>query len=201
MNGTLSLPMFIRAYKITNDSVSDELKKYWERQNARNLTYPGVVGVQHSTDPMIRKDIKDSLDTDIDPEHTAPEWQEYRAWLNSAMAIYVTEYPYALIGSFKITHPTNIQCYAPTGGYKEFHSERNGRAEPHGSRHLVFMTYLNDISASDAGGTEFFHQGVIVQPQKGLTLIWPSDWTHTHRGIVSPTKEKCIITGWFNFDV
>jgi hypothetical protein len=59
------------------------------------------------------------------------------------------------------------------------------------------MTYLNDVH--DAGGTEFFHQKLTVLPRKGLTLIWPADWTHTHRGIVSPTEEKYVITGWFDF--
>jgi hypothetical protein len=40
---------------------------------------------------------------------------------------------------------------------------------------------------------------VQVQPEKGLTVIWPADWTFTHRGIVSPTQDKWIVTGWFNF--
>ena len=59
------------------------------------------------------------------------------------------------------------------------------------------MTYLNDVT--DGGETEFLHQGLKVQPQKGLTLIWPADWTHTHRGVASPTQEKAIVTGWFNY--
>ena len=29
-----------------------------------------------------------------------------------------------------------------------------------------------------------------AQPRKGLTLIWPVDWTHLHRGIVSPSEES-----------
>jgi hypothetical protein len=56
---------------------------------------------------------------------------------------------------------------------------------------------LNDVH--DAGETEFLLQKVKAKPTKGLSLIWPSDWTHTHRGIVSPTEEKYIITGWFDF--
>ena len=59
------------------------------------------------------------------------------------------------------------------------------------------MTYLNDVT--DAGGTEFFHQDTTVTPRKGLTLIWPSDWTFTHRGVPSPTQEKIVTTGWFNY--
>ena len=61
------------------------------------------------------------------------------------------------------------------------------------------MTYLNDVR--DGGETEFFHQNLRVAARRGLTLIWPADWTHTHRGIVSPTEEKIIVTGWFSFYV
>jgi len=56
---------------------------------------------------------------------------------------------------------------------------------------------LNDVS--NAGETEFLHQELKVKPEKGLTLIWPCDWTYTHRGVPSPTEDKYIITGWFSF--
>ena len=59
------------------------------------------------------------------------------------------------------------------------------------------MTYLNDVD--DGGETEFYYQKLKVKPRKGLTLIWPADWTHTHRGLSSPTQEKYIITGWLNY--
>ena len=49
------------------------------------------------------------------------------------------------------------------------------------------------------GETEFLHQKIKAKPRKGLTLIWPADWTHVHRGIVSASEEKYIITGWFDF--
>lgn len=114
------------------------------------------------------------------------------------MQEYLKELPYAgVYGAFGTTCRTNLQYYPPSGGYKVYHTERTGKGEPEGSRHLVFMTYLNDVT--DAGGTQFYHQNVTVQPVKGLTLIWPADWTHTHRGVASPTQEKAIITGWFNF--
>ena len=59
------------------------------------------------------------------------------------------------------------------------------------------MTYLNDVS--DHGETEWFHQKLKVKPKKGLTVIWPADWTFTHRGISSPTQRKIIVTGWFSY--
>ena len=60
------------------------------------------------------------------------------------------------------------------------------------------MTYLNTVR--EGGSTYFNHYDLEIQPQKGLTLIWPADWTHTHRGLVSQTKEKYIITGWYSFN-
>jgi hypothetical protein len=59
------------------------------------------------------------------------------------------------------------------------------------------MTYLNTVT--DQGGTEFLHQNLTVNAEQGKTLIWPADWTYTHRGVISPTQEKYIITGWFNY--
>ena len=43
---------------------------------------------------------------------------------------------------------------------------------------------------------EFFYQKVKIKPTKGLTLIWPSDFTHTHRGVPATNDTKIIATGW-----
>ena len=75
------------------------------------------------------------------------------------------------------------------------HFERGGYATT--TRMLVWMTYLNDVS--DGGGTHFVYQKHTFEAKKGRTLIWPSDFTHTHAGVVSPTQHKYIITGWMNF--
>ena len=51
-----------------------------------------------------------------------------------------------------------------------------------------------------AGGSTFFtHYDLKVQPKKGLTLIWPSEWTHAHRGDLLKANSKYIITGWMHF--
>jgi hypothetical protein len=59
------------------------------------------------------------------------------------------------------------------------------------------MTYLNDV---DDGGTDFYFQNITIKAEKGLTLIWPVDWTFSHRSQVSYTKEKYVATGWFQFN-
>lgn len=88
-----------------------------------------------------------------------------------------------------------IQKYDLNESYKAWHCERNNLDPMNISRHLVWMMYLNDVS--DQGETEFFYQKLKIKPKAGKVLIWPCDWTHTHRGVASPTQEKYIITGWF----
>jgi len=91
----------------------------------------------------------------------------------------------------------NIQRYYPKEGFFSWHTERGGPYNKESARHLVFMTYLNDVEKG--GETEFYHQNIKVKPEKGLTIIWPADWTHTHRGCVSETDTKYIITGWASY--
>jgi prolyl 4-hydroxylase len=86
----------------------------------------------------------------------------------------------------------NIQKYLPGEGFKNWHCERSQA----NNRCLVFMTYLNDVKD---GGTYFKYQNLLTKAKKGLTLIWPSDFTHTHKGQISKKTTKYIVTGWFNF--
>ena len=84
--------------------------------------------------------------------------------------------------------------YKKNQGYKTWHYENDG-FQNRQKRVLVFMTYLNNV---EDGGTEFHFQNTTTPAKKGLTLIWPAYFTHTHRGQISKTKEKYIITGWYS---
>ena len=90
----------------------------------------------------------------------------------------------------------NIQKYDPGEGFFCWHTERTVPIPETVDRALVFMTYLNDVPN---GGTKFFHQGITTPAKKGLTLIWPVDWTHLHSGQITENSEKYIITGWINY--
>lgn len=113
---------------------------------------------------------------------------------------YIERYVYCdCYSKWAIVDSPNIQHYPPNGGFYQWHTER-GSSTMHNniaSRHLAFMTYLNDVT--DDGETEFYYQKLKIKPELGLTLIWPVDWTFTHRGITSPTQDKMIVTGWFNY--
>jgi hypothetical protein len=124
--------------------------------------------------------------------------KNYFHQLQNIVEIYKKKYPMCnAYAAWEIIETVNIQHYKPNEGYFVWHTERTSTVAPNCNRHLVFMTYLNDVN--DQGETEFYHQELKVKPKKGLTLIWPSDWTHTHRGITSPTEEKYLFTGWYSF--
>jgi len=144
---------------------------------------------------VVDKKIKDSIDCTFSEKELL---DEYYIHLASVLKKYQRSYPLsAYTDNIEILLPPNLQYYPPRGGFKIWHSERLGCVEPGVSRHLAFMTYLNDVT--DKGGTQFYHQRINLRPEKGLTMIWPVDWTHFHRGVTSPTQEKYIVTGWYNF--
>jgi hypothetical protein len=185
---------FIETDYIKNHSICDKLVATFERSNEKTVGRASINGAP--MEPVL--DIKDSLELSITDYSKYPEIIEYIQCLDKSVRNYIEKYNFCnWYSPWNITEPINIQYYKPGGGYKAWHTERTSSDPVNSSRHLVFMTYLNDVT--DAGETEFYYQNLKIQPRKGLTVIWPADWTHTHRGIPSPTQEKYIITGWLNY--
>jgi hypothetical protein len=87
----------------------------------------------------------------------------------------------------------NIQKYNPGEGFFPFHCENSGSGIG-ALRVLAWMAYLNDVPD---GGTEFLYQDHIETAEQGKLMIWPAYWTHTHKGQISNTTTKYILTGWF----
>jgi len=140
--------------------------------------------------------IKKSIDLPIYPTELKNECvKDYVLHLGKCLKNYIKLYPFLeSYNYFGLLEPLNIQYYPPGGGFYNWHCERQSHMTQ--SRVLVFMTYLNDV---EKGGTDFHYQKITSPAKKGLTLIWPSDFTHTHKGQINKDKEKYIITGWFNF--
>ena len=136
----------------------------------------------------VSENIKDSFDFYVDKK----ELSTYYEFLRKEILTYAGYFIYSE-NNLDIAEPMIIQKYPIGGGYKLWHCERNHPINYH--RQLSFMTYLNTVLD---GGTEFVYQNKVVQAVKSKTLIWPADWTHTHRSQISSTTEKYIVTGWIN---
>jgi len=144
--------------------------------------------------------VKESTDLSltIDDSLDFPVVAEYVEQLQKCVEKYIEKYPSCdMYAPWRLLRPLNIQWYKPGQAYHAWHTERCSGNPITVTRHLVFMTYLNNVT--DGGGTEWLNQKLTVNAEIGKTVIWPADWTFTHRGIPSPTQEKYIITGWFNY--
>lgn len=86
------------------------------------------------------------------------------------------------------------------GGYHRWHCEAGYDPGDHSAiwrRALAWMLYLNDVD--DGGETEFVYQHLRVKPKRGLLVVWPAGWTHTHRGNPPYSNDKYIATGWVGY--
>ena len=176
---------FIKEYNFSEEDMHlcDDLIEY----HKNNMEYKNL-GKSIGANEM-----KKSTDVTVFPASQNPFILMYRKLLFGYKKEYNAAYDNPL-AEMTIADGFNIQHYKPGEGYLNWHSERSIHLTH--QRALTFMTYLNDVE--DGGGTEFKYQGLRHNAKKGKTLIWPSDFTHTHRGQKSETEEKYITTGWFN---
>tara|TARA_B110000858_G_C17593398_1_gene376717 strand:- start:91 stop:678 length:588 start_codon:yes stop_codon:yes gene_type:complete len=143
-------------------------------------------------------DVKRSTDATFVEKLDKDLFRDYSNNLQQVFEEYIKVYPMVdFYSAWGVIEGINIQRYLPTEGFYKWHTERGSADLKIQDRHMVFMTYLNDVV--DGGETEFFHQNIKVKAQKGLTIMWPADWTFTHRGCTSNTETKYIVTGWTSY--
>lgn len=187
-------PNFIGSWIISPLTVCDELITYFEFNKGKQTS--GVTGAG------IKLDNKNSTDIVVHPKDVDlpgnEVFKEYFNCLFSCYRKYVNDWPFIelfpdnlQIGSF------NLQRYTTGQHYQGIHTERSSLQSLH--RVFAWMTYLNDVDIENGGSTQFTHYGLEIQPKKGLTLIWPAEWTHAHKGNLLKSDSKYIITGWLHF--
>ncbi|HEC20466.1 MAG TPA: 2OG-Fe(II) oxygenase [Gammaproteobacteria bacterium] len=188
---------FVGDYQV-DPTLCDDLIALHKACAKQGLVVRGRLGTDQGM--VVDKKKKDSYDLGLitvpdalAEQHRLPEF--YGA-LKDCIDQYAEKFPIIKqLGAYHIGESPIIQRYKRGGGYRWPHCERTGLDST--TRMLVWMMYLNDVS--DGGGTHFVYQRHTFEARKGRLLVWPSDFTHTHHGVVSKTQEKFIITGWLNF--
>jgi hypothetical protein len=178
-----SLETLIGGWYIS-ESVCDDMINYFDTNKDKHVKTNNIIG---------KKGIVDDTRMSLDKYNKPKPFQNYCDQLDECLKKYKKKYEDSKKSpKIFLSRHTNLQKYNPGQGYYKWHFEDTIV----GQRFLVFMTYLNDV---DDGGTEFKYQNLTTPAKKGLTLIWPVYWTHTHRGQISNTQTKYITTGWFDF--
>ena len=144
----------------------------------------------------VDKSLKDSLDLTIPRYIKDKRITAYIDALAEVTIKYVEHYHTIKSIKWDLLEDFNIQWYPRGGGFHSLHCERSNAHPQCVGRVMAWMTFLNTIESG--GETYFEYQQCKVKASKGLTLIWPADWTHFHKGCPAPDEEKMIITGWYD---
>jgi len=185
-------PNFIGSWEMKG-SICDEIISYYEKH--KDKQEQGVTGTG-----TINLDTKNRKDISISPKELDLKGNEilneYFKVLFQFYKDYNKQWPFlaSIVSNLEIGR-FNIGKYIPGEHFKKIHTERTGLSSLH--RLLAFMTYLNDVD--DGGSTYFSHYDLDIKPQKGLTIIWPAEWTHAHKGNIINKGSKYILTGWLTF--
>ena len=116
-------------------------------------------------------------------------------FFNEVYPIYNQKYSYLKSLASHTILDVKIQKTKIGGGYHTWHCE-NAEMKAR-NRILAFMVYLNDVN--EGGETEFLYQKCRFKPEKNTLLVWPSQFTHVHRGNPPLSNDKYIITGWVEY--
>lgn len=185
----MKTPFGIHAEYVSERAVNNCINMY--KKDQHRIT-PGTIG--GGAKGIVKPDIKDSLDLGLGID----EISRLKIW-HKEMHIVIDNY----IHKFPIlsrhqpwgyVDGINIQYYKPGGGYPREHSESMALDDSH--RIMAFMTYLTD---TENAGTEFTYLNWTAPCKKGLTLIWPANYLYAHKGVISNTENKMIITGWIGY--
>ncbi|MDA9599159.1 2OG-Fe(II) oxygenase [bacterium] len=188
------MPHFIGSWCLKSPDICDELIVYFKANKVRQK--------RGATSSGTSSDFKKSTDITLRPNEIEMSdntvFTRYFDELFMCYRDYVLQWPFleTFAKNLDIGH-FNLQKYGPGEHFQKVHTERSSLDTLH--RVFAFMTYLNDVEVSNGGSTFFTHYGIDVQPQKGLTMIWPAEWTHAHKGNVLSSEQKYIITGWLHF--
>jgi len=178
---------FIGAW-VMPEPIIDSIWDYWQSEKDKRFKGELVTG---------KSELKKSTDLKISAYNETPVWLNYRKQLQLCLDDYFVQYETANdVAKFNIYRDYLMQFYKKGEGFFPWHSENHGTMETC-DRSLVFMTYCNNVPN---GGTHFKHQKLTTPAIKGLTLIWPPWWTHTHKGQISEEHEKMIVTGWYSYE-
>jgi len=99
------------------------------------------------------------------------------------------------LGLHKLSPSIKIQRYKPTQGYHVWHPEVTNQET--GGRILVCLLYLNTVE--EGGETEFLYQKMRVPAVQGTLAMFPTTWTHLHRGNPPFKGNKYVINTWLEF--
>jgi prolyl 4-hydroxylase len=179
---TLEIPFLYRRNLLTPDQCVEITQEFFENSlfhqrintSAKKSTDLGCLFSERN------KKIKTSKSVNYVWTALKEAFKEYRGMYRGLDETYT---------GWKVDDNFNFQFYQPGEGFADWHVENI----PLRNRLLVWTIYL---SSTKDGGTEFEHFNHVEKCESGKVIIFPADWTFSHRSQISYTRHKFIATGW-----
>jgi hypothetical protein len=87
-----------------------------------------------------------------------------------------------------------LQKYIKNKGFCNFHDDSYNETKDC-VRILTYIWFLNDVN--NGGELEFGNKDLIVKPEAGKLLIFPSTWTYSYKQNYPLSSDKYLIIGGF----
>lgn len=113
-------------------------------------------------------------------------------FFNDVYPIYLKKYSILDLFSKHAIQDIKLQKTVPQTGYHVWHCESGSVGNR--NRIMAFILYLNTVT--HGGETEFLYQTKRIKPQQGRLVLFPTSYTHVHRGNPPLKGNKYILTGW-----
>ena len=195
MENEVKLEQFIGIFpNAINDDLCSEFVKWFDEVSEQGLT---MSAMQDSRSPgILRKDEVIHIPRGL-PVQCFPEGLCKSLWKNISECLTIYRNEYNLTDMDLTSDGFNANRAQPSGGYHLWHHEWHAHV-PY--RILVWMLILE--TPKSGGETEFLHQSLRIEPIAKQLTIWPTAFTHKHRGNPPLEGHKTYITGWFeSFDI
>lgn len=138
-----------------------------------------------------QKSVNVNVDLDVDLTSSTRINKKMFPTLKKCVDKYMKKY--SVLGQRPfIIYDCKLKKLEPGAGFHNWHYENGDYLTAH--RTFVVQTYLNDDF--DGGETEFLYLNKREKPSTGDVIIFPSQYTHTHRGNPPIGGTKYLATSW-----
>jgi hypothetical protein len=184
--------------------VCNYIIKWFEKMDKLKKTYVGFGGKGTDTSLKDSTDINPYWDTDgqkWNDKYHLKIIRNYEKIIDNLFTEYFKKYHNGALNKLdfpsceEIMHGPVIHRYKPPNqGYHVWHCDWGPYNIQASRRMVVGMLYLNDVE--EGGETEFLHQKVKIKPSQGTVVVFPTYFTHVHRGNAPISNTKYIINKW-----
>ena len=178
---------FIEIYPNALDAaVCRGIIEFFERSPVKIPSATGITGILHAA--------RRSHGVHLDAESGGPLFQAALAALQRSFAAYAAKYE-DLRQQQSVFESLGIYRYQNESEGYDWHSD--GMDAGLRYRFVSAVLYLNTVA--QGGETEFRYQNRKIPAQEGTVVLFPSGWTHIHRGCPPRSGSKYVLITWTRY--